>query len=151
MKPVLRLVAYVTCCLVWWTQQGTGALQFLNNFICYVNGNICQDLSKPLTSVWQWTKFTSRTNLEGFIYNPGNTKQHCTCPAKDHKQSAGSWQLWHLIMALISTKIAGWLSTLPLQNDGAMTVAVKVGQLSTQFITGLLAWQCVNSLSESSV
>jgi hypothetical protein len=54
-------------------------------------------------------------------------------------------------MALISNEIAVWLSILPLQNDGAVTVAVKVGQLSTQFITGLLAWQCVNSFSESSV
>jgi len=50
-------------------------------------------------------------------------------------------------MALISTEIAGWLSILPLP----VTVAVKVGQLSTQFITGLLVWQCVNSLSESSI
>lgn len=104
-----------------------------------------------MTSVWQWTKCTSRTDLEGFICTPEATNQHCTCPAKDHKQSAGSWRLLRLIVALISTEIAGWLSILPPPNDEALTVAVKVGQLSTQFMTGLLVWQCVNSLAESSV
>jgi hypothetical protein len=68
---------HVTCCLLWWTQQRTGALWFSNNFIRYVKRNICQDLLNSLTSVWQWKKCTSHTYLECFIYTPEATKQHC--------------------------------------------------------------------------
>jgi hypothetical protein len=44
-------------------------------------------------------------------------------------------------MALLSSEIAVWLSTVPLRNDGVVTLAVKVGQLVSKFITAHLARQ----------